>query len=165
MAHVADPTTSSCERATHGLSASKQAAWIGFLEAHSVVLKALEADLIANVGLQLSAFEVLSRVAYSDDGRLRMSDVARQALLSQSRVSRLVAELERRGLLERQPCASDTRVVYAAITDAGRALVDRVQGHHVAEIERRFFKELSDDEVEGLAELWPRVIVAAGGSA
>jgi DNA-binding MarR family transcriptional regulator len=90
-----------------------------------------------------------------------MSDLAEQALLSQSRVSRLVTELEQRGLMQRRGCEKDTRVVYAGITDEGRELVERAQDPHSESIEERFFKGLSEKEISRLAELWPRVIEAA----
>jgi DNA-binding MarR family transcriptional regulator len=156
-------TQSTCKKALPLLSDEKLAAWSGFLEAHSVITKALDADLILNFGIPLSAFEALLRVAHSPDGALRMSDLAKQALLSQSRISRLVTEMEQRGLLRRESCPEDTRVVYAKITDAGLELVTRVQEHHLADIEQRFFAGLSGDEIGRLAALWPRVIAAATG--
>ena len=161
MAMTSPPKNDSCQTVLEELSPEKRAAWIGFQRAHSLVMKALEADLIANFGLQLSGFEVLSRVAAADEGKLRMSDLAEQALLSQSRVSRLVTELERKGLMARHGCETDTRVVYAAITDEGRKLLQQVRGHHVDSIEQRFFRGLSQQEIERLADLWERVVETA----
>jgi DNA-binding MarR family transcriptional regulator len=89
-----------------------------------------------------------------------MSEVAEEAMLSPSRVSRLVTELERRGLLERTSCLNDSRVVYAAITDGGRALIADVEELHFEGIERRFFSALSSEQISELAELWPRVLDA-----
>jgi DNA-binding MarR family transcriptional regulator len=153
-----------CKEALRLLSPDKQAAWMGFLRAHSLVTKALDAELVANFGISLSAFQALLRVSASADGYLKMSELAEQAMLSQSRVSRLVTELERRGVLERRSCPSDTRVVYAAITDEGRALVERVQELHAEGIERRFFSDLSADQVRQLAAVWPLVIEATAGA-
>src|SRR4051794_6909927 len=119
-----------CEEVARGLSPEKRAAWVGFMKSHAALTKALDADLIANVGIPLSAFEVLFSIAYSAEGYLRMSDVAEQARLSPSRVSRLVTELERRGYLERRTCESDSRVVYAAITDEGREVLAKVEELH-----------------------------------
>ena len=84
-----------------------------------------------------------------------------RAKLSQSRVSRLVTELERSGLIERQACPTDSRVVWATITPDGRDLLARVQDEHHTAIEQTFFKGLTAAEVKQLAELWPRVIAAA----
>ena len=156
-----DKKAAACDQALRGLPAEKRAAWIGFLRTHAAVTKALDADLIANVGIPLSAFEVLFAVSNSDEGYLRMSEGAEEAMLSPSRVSRLVTELERRGLLERTSCPSDSRVVYAAITDGGRALVADVEELHFEGIERRFFSALSSEQISELAELWPRVLDAS----
>jgi DNA-binding MarR family transcriptional regulator len=155
------PEQTACDAADRVLSADKQAAWLGFLRAHSVVTKALDADLIANFGLQLSGFEVLSHLERSEDGHMRLSDLAQEVLLSQSRISRLVTELESRHLLERQSCSTDSRVVYASLTEAGRELLRRVEERHFEGIDQHFFSDLDEREVKQLAELWPRVIESA----
>src|SRR5436190_18798636 len=93
---------SACDAAERLLSPEKRSAWVGFLRAHAIVTKALDADLIANFGLQLSGFEVLSRLEDAEDDRMRISDLAEGVLLSQSRISRLVTELVGKGLIERQ---------------------------------------------------------------
>jgi DNA-binding MarR family transcriptional regulator len=153
-----------CDKVLRGLPPEKRAAWMGFLRAHAAITKGLDADLIANVGIPLSAFEVLFAIVNADEGYLRMSDVAEKAMLSPSRVSRLVTELEQRELLERKTCESDSRVVYAAITDRGRALITEIEELHFEGIERRFFSALDADEISQLAELWPRVLDASAGA-
>jgi DNA-binding MarR family transcriptional regulator len=154
-----------CAETLRRLPEEKRAAWLGFLRAHSAVVRGLDGDLIANFGVPLSAFQVLFGVAESEEGYLRMSEVAEQARLSPSRASRVVSELERRGLLERRACESDTRVVYAAITGAGRALASKLERLHFEGIERRFFSALSNEQVAALAELWPRVLEASAAPA
>ncbi len=136
-------------------------AWVGFLRAHSSVVKALDADLIARHGLPLSAYEVLLRLALSENGYLRMSELAQQALLSQSRISRLVDQLCRDGLIERRSCETDSRVVYAAITDAGRARLEQAEATHSAGVEGRFFERLSDADLARLAEIWDQILAPA----
>ena len=133
-------------------------AWVGFLKAHSALVKALDADLIARHGLSLSAFEVLLRLSRSEEGYLRMSDVAQQAFLSQSRISRLVDQLVREGLVERRSCPSDSRVVYACITEQGRELLDQAEATHTAGVEQRFLSRLSDAERRQLADIWRRIL-------
>jgi DNA-binding MarR family transcriptional regulator len=160
-----EKTREACDEVLRGMAEEKRAAWIGFLQTHAAITKALDADLIANIGIPLSAFEVLFGIANSDEGYLRMSEVAEQAMLSPSRVSRLVTELERRGLLERQSCPSDSRVVYAVITDEGRMLLDEMQALHSEGIERRFFSALTDQQIAQLGELWPRVLRASAAVA
>ena len=143
------------QRCVTGLRAD---AWVGFLKAHSSVVKALDADLIARHGLPLSAYEVLLKLALSEEGHLRMSDLAQQALLSQSRISRLVDQLCNQGLIERRSCETDSRVVYAKITDAGRAWLEDAEQTHSAGVQGRFFERLSEADLERLAEIWQQIL-------
>lgn len=136
-------------------------AWVGFLKAHSALVKALDADLIARHGLSLSAFEVLLRLSRSEEGYLRMSDVAQQAFLSQSRISRLVDQLVRDGLVERRACSRDSRVVYACITEQGRELLDRAEATHTAGVQQRFLSRLSAAERRQLGDIWRRILEPA----
>lgn len=140
-------------------------AWVGFLKAHSSVVKALDADLIARHGLPLSAYEVLLKLTLSEQGHLRMSDLAQQALLSQSRISRLVDQLCNQGLVERRSCETDSRVVYAKITDAGRARLDDAEQTHSAGVEGRFFERLSEADLERLAEIWEQILAPEAAAA
>ena len=83
----------------------------------------LDRELEAAHGIGSSDFEVLQLLQCSGpQGSMRMSDLAGKVHLSQSALSRLVARLEQRDLLERTMCANDRRSVYTAITPAGREL-------------------------------------------
>ena len=72
-------------------------------------------------GLTPSEYRALCRLAATDDGELRMQELADLIGLNQSSVSRLVAKLEAAGLTERSLCPNDRRGVYTVITEAGRA--------------------------------------------
>src|SRR5436305_1228487 len=86
-------------------------AWIGMLEAHKRLTRALDAEREAEHGLSLSAVEVLGRLAASGDDRsLRLTALAGETGLSLSRISRIVDTLEDRGLVERHSCPGDARV-------------------------------------------------------
>src|SRR5579875_3142436 len=82
-------------------------AWIGMLETHKRLTRALDAELERRHGLGLSALEVLGRLAASDRRRMRLSALAAASGLSLSRVSRIVDALERRGLVRRRPTPED----------------------------------------------------------
>src|SRR5687767_13623327 len=74
-------------------------AWIGLLETHKRLTRALEAELEARYGLGLSALEMMGRLAAAEDRVLRLSDVAERTGLSLSRVSRITDALEVRDLV------------------------------------------------------------------
>ncbi|MEU3983558.1 MarR family transcriptional regulator [Streptomyces sp. NPDC026672] len=82
-------------------------------------------------GLCASDFEVLdllSEAAAAGDGdcAYRVQEIADRVHLSQSALSRLIARLEKDGLVERAMCAEDRRGVRVGLTAKGRALHDDV---------------------------------------
>jgi DNA-binding MarR family transcriptional regulator len=139
-------------------------AWIGLLETHKRLTRALDAELEASHGLSLSGLELLGRLAASEQRRLRLSALATACGLSLSRVSRIVDLLENRGLVQRRPCPDDARAVEAHLTDAGLALTREAQATHFASVQRRFFDQLEPQQVEALAEVFDRLAPEAASA-
>jgi DNA-binding MarR family transcriptional regulator len=110
--------------AVEPLGTDEMAAWHAFIRAHARVVRLLEAELEAEQGLTLPAYEVLAHLSEAPGRRLRMSSLAGMSVVTPSGLTRVVDRLVREGLVERQRCAGDARVVYAVLTDAG---LDRVQ--------------------------------------
>jgi DNA-binding MarR family transcriptional regulator len=131
-------------------------AWIGLLEAHKQLTRALEGELEAEHGLSLSATEVLGRLASAEDRSMRMTALAEAAGLSLSRTSRICDTLEARGLVARHSCPDDARAVGARLTDEGLDLVRNARASHFASVQERFFDQLSQDEIETLAGIFQR---------
>ena len=133
-------------------------AWAGLQRAHRELTRQLEATLDEHYGLSLSALELLGRLATADDRRRRLSRLADDVELSLSRVSRIVDALERRGLVERQPCPEDTRATNAWLTGAGLALVREAQAEHLADVQRRFLDRLTAVELRTLGRVFGRLM-------
>jgi DNA-binding MarR family transcriptional regulator len=131
-------------------------AWIGLLETHKQLTRALDAELEAEHGLTLSALEALGRLAAADNRSLRLSALAAGCGLSLSRISRIIDALQSRGLVERRCVPADARAVEAHLTEAGLELVSRAQSTHFASVQRRFFEQLSQGEIAQLAEIFAR---------
>lgn len=81
-----------------------------------------DAELGGVHGLGLSDFAALYHLADAPGHRLRRVDLARKLALTPSGVTRLLAPLERRGLVGREQDGSDARATYAVLTRSGRAL-------------------------------------------
>src|SRR4051794_18772923 len=131
-------------------------AWIGMLETHKQLTRAMEAELEAEFGLSLSGVEVLGRLAASDGRNLRLSVLAGECGLSLSRVSRIIDTLESRKLVERRAAADDARAVEAHLLAVGLDLVRKAQATHFASVQERFFAQLSPAEIETLAGVFGR---------
>ena len=147
------------------MTPERASAFLGLVRAGDTLARELDAELEREHGIGLRSYEVLLFLAvFSPDGRLRMLDLIERTPLSQSRVSRLVAELEARGLVARGPSGDDRRGVEVAITPAGIQKFKEAQDDHIAALERRLFAHLSADEVHQLATLTARILDAQGTS-
>ena len=82
-----------------------------------------DAELGGAHGLGLSEFAVLHHLAEAPGGRLRRIDLARRVALTASGVTRLLAPLERRGIVTREADGTDARATYAVLTKSGKVLV------------------------------------------
>lgn len=131
-------------------------AWIGLLETHKRLTRALDAELEAQHGLSLSGVEVLGRLAAADHRCERLSALAAETGLSLSRISRIVDLLQSRQLVERRPCPEDARAVEAHLTQDGLSLVREAQVTHFASVRRRFFDQLAPAELTVLAAVFGR---------
>ena len=94
--------------------------WRAIAASHSAACTALERELGERHGLGVSDFEVLERLAESEEHKFRAQELADAVHLSQSALSRLISRLERNGLVERCMCDMDRRGIYVTLTEAGR---------------------------------------------
>lgn len=135
-------------------------AWRALLLAHSRALRAIERDLEAADGIPLGWYDVLLELNSAPERRLRMQDLATRAVLSRTRISRIVGELEREGFVERVPDPSDGRATLAVITAGGRAALRRAAPLYLAGVETHFNCHLTPHERRSVARSLQRVVDA-----
>jgi DNA-binding MarR family transcriptional regulator len=143
------------------LSRAEGAVWSGFLRAHSLITRRLDAGLRAEAGLTLSEFEILLHLAAAG-GERRMALIARDLVLTGGGVTRIVARLERLGLIERRSCPKDGRGVFAALTSRGRAKYAAAQKVHLEGVRRLFLAHASSTELTTLGRIFGKVMNATG---
>ncbi len=132
-------------------------AWRGLLRAHACLAKKLDAELERSHGLPMSSYEVLHHLEEASAGRMRMCDLAEQAQLSRSGLTRMVDRLSRDGMIERCSCSHDARGSYACLTDAGRERLAEARGTHRAVIRAHFLSNFSEQELSVLSDMWERI--------
>jgi DNA-binding MarR family transcriptional regulator len=137
-------------------------AFPALLRAHAAVLCHLTRELEEQTGLPLTWYEVLLHLNAAPDRRLRIQDLADRVILSRSRVSRLVDEMTRAGLVARQADPADGRGCYAALTPDGRHRFRRAAPVHLRGIEEHFGRHLSAAEQETMKRALERVAAAEG---
>jgi DNA-binding MarR family transcriptional regulator len=131
--------------------------WRWLLLAQSGALRAIEADLAERGLVRLAWYDVLLELNAAPERRLRMSELGERAVLSRSRVSRIVDELVAAGLVERTANPDDARSSYAHLTDRGRAELRRTAPHYLAGIREHFTSLLQPSERRTLATALRRV--------
>lgn len=136
------------------------ALWATFLRTHAAVVRRLERQLADERGLALSWYDVLLELNSAPGRRLRMQELGERAVLSRTRVSRIVDELVGAGLVARQPDPDDRRATFAVITGAGRTVLRRAAPVYLRGIEEHFTAHLSDRELRVLGQSLQRVLDA-----
>jgi len=128
------------------------AAWSAFLRAHAAVVPAIDAELRRATGLPLSWYDVLLELNAAPHRRLRMQDLGERAVISRTRVSRVVDELVGAGYVRRQANPDDRRSSFATLTDDGRRIFRRAAPRYLAAVRRQFSARLSPAQVRVIRE-------------
>jgi DNA-binding MarR family transcriptional regulator len=138
-------------------------AWGSVLRVHAALVPRLDQRLQAESGLSLSWYDVLLELSSAPGGRLRMSDLGDKAVLSRTRVSRVVDEMERAGLVSREANDDDRRSAYTTLTPEGRRVYRRAAPKYVDAIEEEFASGLSAGELRTVHSALSRVLAALRG--
>jgi DNA-binding MarR family transcriptional regulator len=123
------------------------------MDVSSILRHAVEQHLRVDGDLSYVQFQILARLNDSPTGRHRMTDLADGVVYSRSGLTYQAGLLERRGLISRSPSPDDERSIDVAITDAGRALVERVLPGHIEVVSSLLLEPLSRKDVDALTGL------------
>jgi DNA-binding MarR family transcriptional regulator len=119
---------------------------------------ALDAQLLRDAKLTLFEYFVLSALSMADERTLTMSHLAAIVNGSQSRLSNVVKQLERRGWVRREPCPENRRYTYAVLTDAGWEKITAAAPAHVDAVRRLVFDPLTTEQIEAVREIGERIV-------
>ena len=107
---------------------------------------------IEAVGLSLPYYSVLTLLLEADEHRLPMSRIARDLSMTTGGFTKLADRMGRDGLIDRRGSSGDRRVVFAALTDAGReAPVQAVQAYRRL-LHEKVLSVISPDELATMAD-------------
>jgi DNA-binding MarR family transcriptional regulator len=147
--------------ATRWLQPLEMAAWRSYIETYADLIAALENDL-APTGLDLGDYQVLVYLSESTDQALRMCDLAARLQLSPSGLTRRLDGLVRAGLVERRGSDHDRRVMLAALTSDGLAVLERAAPVHVDSVRRRVIDLLDEPELKVIARAFQKIRAGLG---
>jgi DNA-binding MarR family transcriptional regulator len=140
------------------LDEDQQRTWRAWLTVAELVPRVLDTQLQRDAGLSHAAYVVLAMLSESPRRSLRMSDLARRANQSQSRLSHTVARLEDRGWVRRERSADDGRGNLAVLTDAGWDVVRAAAPGHVDAVREAMFEPLTAEQTRVLGEAFQAIV-------
>lgn len=128
-------------------------AWRSFLLMQSHLRRVLGRELQQQTGLSDADYAVLVHLSEAPSGRLRPMELGDAADWEKSRLSHHLTRMERRGLVERQICPSDSRGAFVVLTPAGRTAIEVAAPFHVKQVRRWFVSALTADQLEALTAI------------
>ena len=134
--------------------------WGALLKVHAALVPRLDRELQDAHGLPLTWYDVLLELNSAPGRRLTMGQLGSVAAVSRTRVSRVVDELTRAGLVTREPNPDDGRSAFAVLTAAGRATLRKAAPTYVAAVHREFADHLTAHESKVLATALRKVLTA-----
>jgi len=121
---------------------------------------ALDTQLQRDAGISAFEYQVLSGLSTAPERTMRMSRLAALTEGSLSRLSQVVARLEKRGWIRRTPDPADGRYTLAILTDTGWDTAAAAAPGHVAEVHRLIFDPLTKAQQRQLRDIGQRIMHA-----
>jgi len=125
---------------------------MAFFSAAALLNRRLDQQLKDDADLTHVQYEILSRLSGAAGQELRMTELAESIYTSQSGVTYQITQLEKAGLVRRRICPSGPRAVYAVLTDAGFATLERAAPGHVTAVRELLIDVLTPEQLTALAD-------------
>lgn len=133
-------------------------AWSALLRVHARLVPAIDSELQEATQLPLGWYDVLLELDAAPERRLRMLDLGQAVVLSRTRVSRVVDDLEAAGYVRRVPNPDDRRSAFAELTTRGRAVFRKAAPVYLDSIRCHFGDRLSAPDAAELRRLLERLL-------
>lgn len=142
------------------LTAQEQSVWRSYLHATTLMEDHLDRQLQRDAGMPHIYYGLLVQLSQAPRRQKRMTELAKDAKITRSRLSHAIARLEKNGWVRREECPSDKRGQNAVLTDEGYEMLARSAPGHVEAVRQAMFARLSPEQVESLGEIMQ--VIAAG---
>jgi DNA-binding MarR family transcriptional regulator len=135
------------------LDEDEQRTWRAFLWTSRLLNEALDRQLQQDSGMPHAYYVILVVLSEAPGRTLTMSELARMACSSPSRLSHAVKRLEERGWVRRVRHPDDRRTTLAELTDEGFTVLAAAAPGHVEAVRRHLFDPLTRDQEQQLRDL------------
>jgi DNA-binding MarR family transcriptional regulator len=134
------------------LTARELAIWRSLLDTTAELRGVLGAELQAS-GLSPADYQVLLALLEAVGMQLRSSELAATIDWERSRLSHHLGRMERRGLIRRDDCPTDSRGALVSLTESGATAFRRASAPHLRAIKTHFVDALTPEQLEALADV------------
>lgn len=124
----------------------------------------LAGEFSAVHGISVNEFLLLLHLERATGQRLSRVELARRMHVSGSTVTRMVAPMEKVGLLARQADARDARFAFVCLTEAGQARLAEAQATFAKQAGYLFQDRWSDGDAAQLSDLLHRLVAGSPAS-
>lgn len=143
------------------LSATEEAFWRALMRVAMSLPRHLDSNLVRAVGITVNEYLTLMSLSEAPGRELRMTDLADETALSASRITRLVKDLQARGLVTKRASTEDGRGNVASLTSDGAAKLRAAFGVHVSGLRALVFDRvdpaITSDAAQTLSEVAARL--------
>lgn len=140
-----------------GLDLAEERSWQSFLEAAQRFDASMNRRLADAHQLTVIDLRVLDALLESEDGCVRMGDLADTVESLPGHLTKRVQRLEARGFVRREKCPQDRRGVMAAITDEGRRMASRATATYAHGVQTDLVGSLSRAQVSTIEKNCRRI--------
>jgi DNA-binding MarR family transcriptional regulator len=142
-----------------GITGEQRAAWRGFQRMAVGVATRLNQRLLADAGLSLPDYEVLTALARAEGGMMRAFELGAEVQWEKSRLSHHLKRMENRDLVARRVCESDGRGLWVSITETGREAWQKASAAHDELLDDLIFSRLDGAQLEQLDAITSTVLL------
>jgi DNA-binding MarR family transcriptional regulator len=135
------------------MTAGELAIWRALIDTTAELRRTLGAQLLQESGISPADYQVMLALWEAGGRRLRSSELAATIDWERSRLSHHLARMERRGLIRRDDCATDSRGAEVSLTDDGAGMFRGATAPHMRAIKRHFADALTPEQFEALADI------------
>ncbi|WP_236242961.1 MarR family winged helix-turn-helix transcriptional regulator [Streptomyces sp. CC228A] len=135
------------------LTDREQDVWRSYRHATTLLEDHLDRQLQRDAGMPHIYYGLLVQLSQAPRRRMRMTQLAKDAKITRSRLSHAIARLEKNGWVRREDCPSDKRGQNAYLTDEGYEVLKRSAPGHVAAVRQALFDRLTPEQTEQLGEI------------
>ena len=135
------------------LTSAELAVWRSLLDTTTELRRRLAAQLAAESSLSPGDYAVLLALSEAPGRRLRSSELAGAIDWERSRLSHHLGRMEKRGLIERVECATDSRGAEVVLTEDGARTFRNATAPHARAIKQHFADALSPAQFDALDDI------------